>query len=298
MYSTDHTSLAQHAFPGSLADRLAAQDPTRLGETMAALVQSLTRLLEDLRPTPCEYHAVIAFLTEVGHHSDVQRQEWVLLADALGLSARMEDATHQRPFGATPDCGPGPFYRPDAPAMSNGASISRDGRGVPLQVTGRVRSLGGTPVPAASVETWQANGDGLYENQQPDRQPEHNLRGRFACDAQGRFTYRSVMPRGYALPTDGPVGRLLCALNLPAMRPAHVHFRVSAPGFETLTTQIFDRADPAIGRDPVFGVRPGLLAEFRTIPPEERHGAGGRSLDLDLVLCPERQKRKTNGGEK
>jgi protocatechuate 3,4-dioxygenase beta subunit len=75
----------------------------------------------------------------------------------------------------------------------------------------------------------------------------------------------------------------MAALGLPQDRPAHLHFRVSAEGHERLTTQIFDRADPAIGRDAIFGVKPELLAEFRTAPSE---GGQARALDLKLVLCP------------
>ena len=37
------------------------------------------------------------------------------------------------------------------------------------------------------VEVWHANGEGLYENQEPDRQPEFNLRGKFVADAADGF---------------------------------------------------------------------------------------------------------------
>lgn len=274
-----------------LPDRLAGVRRTRLTETVGTLVATLQTLMEDMRLTPAEFRAVLAFLTEVGHHADPRRQEWVLLADALGLSTRIEAVNRPRPPGATPNTVTGPFYRPDAPDLRNGATISRDGKGTPLEVAGRILDLDGTPVPDALVEVWQANARGKYENQAPDHQPEHNLRGRFRSDAQGRFAFRSVMPGGYALPSDGPVGRLIGDLGLCLDRPAHIHFRVSAEGFETLTTHIFDRADPAIGRDAIFGVRPELLADFRHIPPDRTTDTPirTRGLDLDLVLCPLRQ---------
>ena len=94
-----------------------------------------------------------------------------------------------------------------------------------------------------------------------------------------------IRDRGYALPSDGPVGRLIARLGLCLERPAHIHFRVSAEGHERLTTHIFDRADPAIGRDAIFGVKPELLADFRPAVG----AADGRLLDLKLVLCPLRQ---------
>lgn len=268
-------------------ERLARLPATRLTETLGPLVAALRGLIGDLGISPAEFRATLDYLTEVGHHADARRQEWVLLADALGLSALVEDLATPRPAGATPNTVAGPFYRPDAPERANGATLSLDGKGVPLQVAGRVTALDGSPLAGAMVEVWQANGHGKYENQEPDHQPENNLRGRFRADAQGRFSFTSVMPGGYALPSDGPVGRLMTALGLCLERPAHIHFRVSAPGHERLTTQIFDRAHPAIGRDAVFGVKPGLLAEFRAVPSPE--GQERRALDVTLVLCPLRQ---------
>jgi hydroxyquinol 1,2-dioxygenase len=282
---------ATRTIAGDFATRLDRATPSRLGSAVGRLVAALHDLTVEMQFTPDEMRAVLGFLAEVGHYADTRRQEWVLLADALGLSSLVEDMASQRPDGATPNTVAGPFYRADAPDMPLGANLSRDGVGVPLIVRGRVASLSGTALGGAMVEVWQANGDGKYENQEPDRQPEHNLRGRLRADAQGRFAFRSVMPKGYALPADGPVGRLIAALGLCLERPAHLHFRVSAEGHERLTTHIFDHADAAIGRDAIFGVKPELLAEFRPAEGE----AGARALFLNLVLCPLRQGEPTGG---
>lgn len=269
------------------AARLASLPASRLTAALGPLVTALQDLIRKVALTPAEFATALDYLTEVGHYSDARRQEWVLLADALGLSALVEDLSSPRPVGATPNTVAGPFYRADVPDRAFGATTSLDGKGVPLEVRGQVTSLDGTPVDGALVEVWQANGHGKYENQEPDHQPENNLRGRFHTDAQGRFAFASVMPGGYALPSDGPVGRLLTVLGLCLERPAHLHFRVSAPGYQRLTTQIFDRADPAIGRDAVFAVKPELLADFVAV--HLPGGQGARSLDLTLVLCPVRQ---------
>lgn len=269
---------------GAFQARLAAVPPTRLAGAVRAISARLHDLVCDLRPTPDELRAALDFVTEVGHYTDARRHEWVLLADALGLSAAVEEMHARRPPGATPNTLAGPFYRADVPETPMDGDLSRDGKGEPLRVSGRVLALGGGGVAGARIEVWQANHEGFYENQQPDLQPEFNLRGRLAADAQGRFRFRSVKPGGYALPAEGPVGRLMQRLGLPLDRPAHLHFRVCAPGFQTLTTQIFDRADPAIGRDAIFGVKPELLAEFRALPSPD--GRRAHALDLDLVLCP------------
>ena len=280
-------SGARSAQAEEFARRLAAAGQTRLIATALATVGSLHELVAVLRPSAEEFRQAIDFLTEVGHYADARRQEWVLLADVLGVSTLIEDQNNPRPAGATPNTMAGPFYRADVPETALGADLSRDGKGEPLAVSGGISALDGTPVGGAIVEVWQANAEGLYENQEPDRQPEFNLRGRFRADAQGRFHFVTVKPRGYALPSDGPVGRLMAALGLQLDRPAHIHFRVSADGYETLTTHIFDRADPAIARDAIFGVKPELMAEFRVLPA---HGGKQRhALDLNLVLCPQGQ---------
>ena len=73
-------------------------------------------------------------------------------------------------------------------------------------------------------------------------------------------------------------------LGLRLERPAHLHFRVSAPGFETLTTHVFDRDDPAIGRDALFGVKPAFLADFALA--SESESQRDRTLTVKFVLVP------------
>lgn len=274
--------------------RLTAVGQSRLAAAAQATVGGLHALIAELRPSGEEFRLAIDFLTEVGHYADARRQEWVLLADVLGVSSLIEDRNSPRPAGATPNTVTGPFSRSDVPEMPLGANISRDGKGEPLDVTGRIVALDGQGIGGAMVEIWQANAEGLYENQEPDRQPEFNLRGRFRADSQGRFHFLTVKPKGYTLPSDGPVGQLMSALGLGLERPAHIHFRVSAEGFETLTTHIFDQSDPAIGRDAIFGVKPELLAEFRVLPPNG--GKRKHALDLNLVLCSQQRSETETSG--
>lgn len=293
-----HDGPMGSGFPGAIsvqaeefARRLAAVEPSRLAAAAQASVGGLHALVAALRPSSDEFRLAIDFLTEVGHYADSRRQEWVLFADVLGVSALVEDQNSPRPPGATPNTVAGPFYRADAPMMPLGASISRDGKGEPLDVRGSVTALGGAGIGGAKVEVWHANAEGVYENQEPDRQPEFNLRGCFRADADGGFRFASIKPRGYALPSDGPVGRLMTMLGLGLERPAHIHFRVSADGYETLTTHVFDRADPAIDRDAIFAVKPELMGDFRALP-----AAGGSrryAIDVTFVLC-----REAPGGTK
>lgn len=260
-----------------LRRRLAEIAPGRLGDAVRLITEHAFDILATLRPTPDELEAVVQFLTDVGYATDARRQEWVLLADVFGLSDGVISCDDASRPGVTPSTLPGPFYRPDAPLMALGADICRNGEGQPLLVTGRVNGPTGEPLAGAEVAVWHANAQGRYENQDPDNQPEHNLRGRFRTDAEGRFHFRSIRPGGYALPDDGPVGQLARRIGLSLDRPAHIHFAVTAPGYRRLVTAIFDGSDPAIDRDALFSVKPGLVGDFRP-------GAGAFNLDVALVL--------------
>ena len=269
-----------------VAQRLLAANDGRLPQFLVSLVSHLHQAVKEARPTPADWRQAIAFLTDVGHASDDKRQEWILLSDLLGVTALVEEINSRRPRGATPNTARGPFYRPDAPRYEAGASISLDGVGEPLAVSGTVRDLDGLPIAGAIVETWQANSEGLYENQQPDGQPDFNLRGSFATGRDGRFRYATIKPSGYGVPGDGPVGELLGRIGYPLLRPAHIGFVVSADGFETITTHVYERDDPNLYLDAVFGVRPELVADVR------RDGRRAWTLEFDFVMVRTRKGRR------
>jgi hydroxyquinol 1,2-dioxygenase len=86
-------------------------------------------------------------------------------------------------------------------------------------------------------------------------------------DAQGCVAFRSVVPTAYPIPTDGPVGRMLVATGRHPWRPAHVHFRIRAPGYQPLTTHLFKDPDPYLDSDVVFGVRSSLVGDYVEHPP-------------------------------
>ena len=265
-----------------LRRRLALAAPGRLGEAVRLITEHAFDILATLRPTPAELEATLQFLTDVGYATDTRRQEWVLLADVFGLSDGVINDAAVDPPGITPSTLLGPFYRSDAPMLALGADLCRNGQGVSLRVTGQVVGPDSLPLAGAVVEVWHANAMGRYENQDPDNQPEHNLRGRFTADADGRFQFRTIRPGGYALPDDGPVGQLARRLGLSLDRPAHIHFCITAPGHRRLVTAIFDASDPAIDRDALFAVKPGLIGDFR---PD------GRQFTLNVALVLDREKR-------
>ena len=245
-----------------LSPRFAQAREPRIAAAMDGLLRHVRDLIVELDLSQEDFRTVLRFLTRVGECCDERRQEWVLLADALGITGCVSEHEAALPAGTTPATLTGPFYRADAPRLDSGQSISLDGAGEPLHVRLQVVDLCGVPVRDAAVEIWHANAQGRYENQDPDRQPEHNLRGVFATDPAGAVAFETIRPAGYLIPSDGPVADLLRELGVGLRRPAHIQVRVSAPGIRTLVTHLFDRSDPAVGDDPLDAVRPELLVDI------------------------------------
>jgi catechol 1,2-dioxygenase len=145
------------------------------------------------------------------------------------------------------------------PAGGNIADL--DKTGMPTLVCGRVLDLDGKPIKGALLDVWQAQTNGLYDSQDSSLNGLH-MRGKFRTDAEGRYLVRTVRPVNYPIPSDGPVGGMLRATGRHPWRPAHIHFVVSAEGYEPVTTHIFDRTDEYLGSDAVFAVKDSLICEF------------------------------------
>jgi catechol 1,2-dioxygenase len=130
-----------------------------------------------------------------------------------------------------------------------------------LFMQGTVFDAKGAPLPDARVEVWHANLLGNYSFFDKS-QPVFNLRRTILSDASGRYSFRSIMPRGYGCPPDGTTQALLTKLGRHGQRPAHIHFFVSAPGHRRLTTQINIDGDAYLWDDFAFASRDGLVPEL------------------------------------
>jgi protocatechuate 3,4-dioxygenase beta subunit len=259
---------------------------------MTCVVRHLHAVVREVEPTPEEWMSAIRFLTETGQICDDRRQEYILLSDTLGVSMLVDAINHRSSGDTTESTVLGPFHVAGAALLKHGADICKDGRGEPTVVRGRVLDPDGGPIAGAVLDVWQTNGDGFYEVQQPGEQPEMNLRGRFETDADGRFWFRTVKPVSYPIPTDGPVGQLLRNLGRHPYRPAHIHFIVSAPGFESVTTHLFVEGDPYLDSDAVFGVKASLIVPFtRSESAEDARRLGVSApfylVDYDFRLAPD-----------
>jgi catechol 1,2-dioxygenase len=177
----------------------------------------------------------------------------------------------------------------ESPKRELGDDINLDRKGTPCLVSGQVTGPEGEPLAGATVDVWQTNEDGFYDVQQPGIQPPGNLRGLFTTDEQGRFWFRSVVPRHYPIPDDGPVGQLLAATGRHPNRPAHLHFIVAAPGYRPVTTHVFVADSPYLDSDAVFGVKDSLVREVPEVDDPARAARIGlpnpfRTLTFDLTL--------------
>ncbi|VXC14728.1 Hydroxyquinol 1,2-dioxygenase [Burkholderia sp. 8Y] len=266
----------------------------RLRTIFTSLVQHLHSFARDVKLTEDEWFKAIQFLTECGHITDDKRQEFILLSDTLGLSMLVMAQNNKKPAECTEATVFGPFYVEGAPEYENGADIANGARGEPCFVSGQIRGLDGTPLAGAQIDVWQSDEDGFYDVQKSSEDAgasEPQARGRLRSDRDGRFHFRSILAEAYPIPHDGPVGRMLEALGRHPWRPAHLHFLIKAPGYETLITHVFRDGDQYLDSDAVFGVRSTLITQWvkhdsGVAPDGSKMGTPFYSLEYDFVLNP------------
>ena len=261
-----------------------ASDP-RLKEIMNSLVTHLHSFAREIKLTETEWKIAIDFLTAVGQKCSETRQEFILLSDTLGTAQN-----HRHPAGYTEATVFGPFHVAGAPAFEHGEDIAQGMAGEPCFVTGSIKTLNGTSVSDARIDVWQADAEGFYDVQRPELSRPQG-RGVFRSDKEGGFNFKTILPECYPIPHDGPVGKMLEQLGRHPWRPAHLHFMIEAPGYQTLVTHVFRADDRYLDSDAVFGVRSSLVADWRkssaAIGPDGITYEGEHyTLNFDFVLEP------------
>lgn len=288
-------NLNEHNITEEVLSRLTGTPDKRLLEIMNSLIRHLHDFAREVKLTEPEWLEGIKFMTRVGQMCNDTRQEMILLSDTLGLSQLVVAQNHSRPKEATEQTVFGPFHVEGAPKHpAHGADITGpDEKGSPLLVDAKVVDGAGKPVPHAVVDVWQADAEGFYDVQDPNWSMEHaRLRGVFESDDKGRFSFRTILPVSYPIPTDGPVGDMIRATARHAMRPAHVHFMVKQKGFDPLVTHIFVDHDEYLDTDCVFGVRSSCIGQYvRHEPGKAPDGSQMAvpyyTLDYTFVLHPD-----------
>jgi len=151
----------------------------------------------------------------------------------------------------------GPFYLPGAPFRTNLAppDIGAD----TLIVSGRVLDTNCRALAGAVVDVWHTDAEGNYDSSE-----EFWYRGKVRTELDGSFefeTYKfeTVRPGRY------PLGS--------SFRPAHIHIKVSFPGYTPLTTQLYFSDDPYLApNDPCTGCSSGDPTHIIDLESESREG--------------------------
>ena len=94
-----------------------------------------------------------------------------------------------------------------------------------LIVTGQA-TAGGKTIAGVSIYAIHADADGLYTKDGSNSDENARLHGALRTDADGRYRYETIRPRGYG------------------NAPAHLHHVVSAPGYKTRLRDFWFADDP------------------------------------------------------
>ena len=230
----------------------------RLKQVFDKLLVNLRQFIRDNQLSHEEYRHAVAFMLETAEKGEIP-----LLMDVL-LEATVDQVDSAGREGSASSV-EGPFYLPEAPAMKSPAVLPHRAQepGEVLFVSGTIRSTDGAPLAGAILDIWQADATGAYSHfNLPAADAPFNLRGRVSADKDGGFEIQTWVPAPYQIPKDGPTGGVLKATGRHPWRPAHIHFRLSHPGFQTLTTQLFVANDPWIDSDVVGAVKAPLVIDF------------------------------------
>ncbi len=266
-----------------------AHDP-RTRELLTALVRHLHAFAREVRLTEAEWMAGIQWLKATGQISDEKREEFILTSDVLGLSMLVVQMNNAFDEQATPATVLGPFHIEGSPELGYGEDMSQGLSGVPLYVSGVVRGLDGTPVGGAVLDVWQADEEGAYEAQVADVD-EARLRAKYTTRQDGSYCIRTIAPKGYSIPMDGPVGDLIRLTEISHFRPAHVHFLLNVPGYRPLITHLFQEGAEYLDSDVVFGTKAELVVGFEHRDPGPTPDGGSSGVPwlearYDFVLQP------------
>ena len=250
----------------AVLEQMASTPDPRMKEVMEAAVRHLHAFAREVNLTPAERIKGIEFMTKVGQACTPAHQEFILLSDTLGLSAlvniahdktKMEEATSASLLG--------PFFRENTPKFTSGAQIAKKTAGAEVALFGRVTNAQGAPLANAQVTVWQTAADGRYDIQNGIE--DIDCRGIFQTDEDGNYLVRTVRPLGYFIPLDGPVGQMVMSQKRHGMRPAHIHFLISTPGYRELVTALYLAGDAHLEDDVVFGASADLVAEVKDGDP-------------------------------
>ncbi|MBE9375190.1 catechol 1,2-dioxygenase [Saccharopolyspora sp. HNM0983] len=253
----------------------ASTSTERVDMLATEVVEAVHDVIRRHKVTYEEYDALKAWLIQVGADG-----EWPLFLD-VWIEHVVEEVANENREGSKGSI-EGPYYVPGAPELPADATLPMrdDEQGTPLLFQGQVTDVSGAELPGATIEIWHADDHGFYSQYAPGL-PEWNLRGAVTADEHGRFRITTIQPAPYEIPKDGACGKLISAAGWHAWRPAHLHVKVSAPGHQLITAQLYFRGGDYVDNDIAQAVKPELILD-----PVASADGGGNVATHDFVLDP------------
>ena len=163
----------------------------------------------------------------------------------------------------------GPYYREGAPFR---AKVTPPlAKGTPMLIRGRVWGFDTKkPLAGAMLDIWQADADGRYDNDDPNKPPAKGVyvnRVRVLTDETGYYEYETIHPGPYKIAAD-------------AWRPAHIHYLVRKAGYTNLITQLYFKGDKFNAKDEF--IKPSLII---TLEAAKVNGSAIETGVFDVVLA-------------
>lgn len=163
----------------------------------------------------------------------------------------------------------GPYFRDGAPFRAKVSPVLA--KGVPLLIRGRVWGFDTKkPLAGAVLDIWQADADGRYDNDDPNKPPAKGVyinRARVLTDETGYYEYETIHPGPYKIGPD-------------AWRPAHIHYLVRKAGYANLITQLYFQGDKFNAKDEF--IKPSLIIKLESA---KVNGSAIETGVFDVVLA-------------
>lgn len=262
---TDQTSQATAKGSGTAAtdkfkdlEVTADTSPERAAAIYEDIFAAAREIVHKHKITYDEYNVLKSWVIKVGEYG-----EWPLWLDVF-LEHDIEEANYElHEYEGTKGSIEGPYYVPNAPELAWDGEMpmrDQDRASTPLIFQGRVTDLDGNAIKGATVELWHADDDGLYSQFAPGI-PEWNLRATIIPNDNGEYAVKTLQPSPYQIPSDGPTGWFIASYNGHPWRPAHMHLKVTAPGYRLITTQLYFQGGEWVDVDVATAVKPELILD-------------------------------------
>ncbi|WP_068115862.1 dioxygenase [Tropicimonas marinistellae] len=254
----------------------------RQREIMTSLIKHMHGFVKDVKLQHSEFLEACAYLERAGKLCNDNRQEFILLADIIGVEVLVDMMTNPVEGNASESTVLGPFYRENPPVLPKGAStiLKHFENEETAYYEGYIRDQAGNGIAGVTMDVWEDAPNGVYENLDP-HQPEYNLRGRFETDETGHYAFVAVRPVPYPIPEDETAGELLHFMGHHPNRPGHMHFIISKEGYRPLISQIYDADSDWLNNDSVFAVKESLIGKFK---PAAKDLGTDLHFEFDFVL--------------